>query len=76
MEDKNKTDKTRKRARKLFKELRPSIHHIDHNPLNNNINNLISLTRKEHRYIHIKQGGTIKIKRKPKIKLSQKLFWI
>ena len=58
-------------SRKSFKKLRPEIdfdnkvvHHIDGNPSNNNPGNLVSLTHKEHRYIHIKMGGYVKRSKK------------
>lgn len=51
-------------GRKIFQKMRPEIdlthkvvHHIDGNRKNNHYNNLISLTRKEHREIHVKFGG-------------------
>lgn len=34
-----------------YKDL--DIHHLDENPLNNNINNLVFLTRSEHRKLHM-----------------------
>ena len=51
-------------GRKIFQELRPDIdltdkvvHHIDGNRSNNTSNNLIALSREEHRYVHVKMGG-------------------
>lgn len=31
---------------------KPKVHHIDRNPINNAIDNLIWVTRKEHAYLH------------------------
>lgn len=54
---------SRKEARKLV-ELSPSeieqnmvVHHKDGNPLNNSIDNLCVITRKQHHSLHIKNGG-------------------
>ncbi len=53
-------------ARELFKKLRPNIcmknkvvHHIDGNHENNHPGNLVLLTRKEHRFVHVKMGGSV-----------------
>ena len=33
-------------------ENKPIVHHIDHNPLNNNVNNLMWVTEEEHKALH------------------------
>lgn len=42
----------------LKKEL--EVHHIDKNRLNNNVDNLVVLTKSEHRRLHMKERGGVK----------------
>lgn len=58
-----------------YKDL--DIHHLDHDPLNNNINNLVFLTRSEHMKIHMTgkrymQGKKFSEEHKKKISLARK----
>ena len=56
-------------ARKIASKVVPLnkgmvVHHIDGNPTNNNPNNLMILTRKEHRRAHIEMDGYINVYQK------------
>ena len=55
-----KHNRSRRKARQIIKSIRrysnlPSnrlVHHIDHNPLNNNLGNLCIMSPKEHHGVH------------------------
>jgi hypothetical protein len=71
----NSEESLRQNHRKIFESYfgkitkGNEIHHIDHNHYNDSINNLMEVTRKEHKFLHRKINSYLKDKTRDEIRI-------
>ena len=62
---KSKEDMSRAEARKIVRSIHPDmlgtecVHHIDKNPMNNDLGNLVVMDRWEHQELHRESGQSL-----------------